>query len=261
MKKITIVTISFNQARFLKQTIESVLSQKYENLEYIIVDPGSTDDSRNIIESYRNKISKIIYKRDSGPAEGLNNGFAQANGEIYGYLNSDDIMYPNTLNQVNSIFSKKNIDVLSAHGYVIDKNNMKKKKIFSKKMNYKDYLYGNCSFVQPSSFFKSSIFKKVGGFNINNNIAWDGELMFDFTKFNALFHVSQSYWSGFRIYDSSISGSTQYDINVEKFFRILRKDNNISDPKYIFRKFNWFISWIKNPITLIYRLFANANLH
>jgi len=80
--------------------IESVLNQDYENLEYILVDPGSTDGSRDIINEYKNRISTIIFQPDSGPAEGLNNGFLKATGEIFGYLNADDILLSGTCDRV-----------------------------------------------------------------------------------------------------------------------------------------------------------------
>ena len=88
--KISVVTISYNQACYLEQTIISVLNQDYENVEYIVVDPGSTDGSRDIIEKYRNRIQHIIYERDVGPADGLNKGFAVATGDVFYFINSDD---------------------------------------------------------------------------------------------------------------------------------------------------------------------------
>ena len=77
--KFSIVTISFNQARFLEQAILSVISQDYLNIQYIVVDPGSTDGSRDIIEKYHNHIDKIIFEPDNGPADGLNKGFGVRN--------------------------------------------------------------------------------------------------------------------------------------------------------------------------------------
>ena len=79
--KVTIVSISFNQAAFLEQAIRSVVDQDYGNIEYIIVDPGSTDGSHEIIERYRDRITKVIIEPDEGPADGLNKGFAHATGE------------------------------------------------------------------------------------------------------------------------------------------------------------------------------------
>ena len=96
--KFSIVTISFNQAPYLETAIRSVLDQNYPDLEYIIVDPGSTDGSRDIIERFRSRFAKIIFEPDQGPGDGLNKGFAHATGDILGYLNSDDALLPGALN-------------------------------------------------------------------------------------------------------------------------------------------------------------------
>ena len=94
MLKISVVTISYNQAEFLERCIESVLNQNYPNLEYIIVDPGSTDGSRDIIKRYEKVFSHILLDPDNGPADGLNKGFAKATGDILYFINSDDVVLP-----------------------------------------------------------------------------------------------------------------------------------------------------------------------
>ena len=94
MARVSIVTISYNQAQFLERTILSVLDQDYPEIEYIVVDPGSTDGSREIIERYGSRISKVILRPDRGAADGLNSGFAEASGQILGFLNSDDTLLP-----------------------------------------------------------------------------------------------------------------------------------------------------------------------
>ena len=76
MPRVSIVTISFNQEKFLERTIRSVLAQDYPEIEYIVVDPGSTDGSRDIIERYRDRIAHVIFEPDKGPSDGLNKGFA-----------------------------------------------------------------------------------------------------------------------------------------------------------------------------------------
>ena len=89
--KLSIVTISFNQAKFLERAIRSVLDQSYPELEYIMVDVGSTDGSLDIIERYRSKIARIITEPDKGSADDLKKRFNLACGEIFGFLNSDDL--------------------------------------------------------------------------------------------------------------------------------------------------------------------------
>jgi glycosyltransferase involved in cell wall biosynthesis len=100
--RISIVTISFNQGKFLRQCIDSILTQTDCDVEYIVVDPGSTDGSRALIESYGDRIIKV-FEPDEGPADGLNQGFKCATGEIYGFVNADDYLLPGSLKHVNRI--------------------------------------------------------------------------------------------------------------------------------------------------------------
>jgi glycosyltransferase involved in cell wall biosynthesis len=95
MPLLSIVTISFNQAKYLERTIHSVLGQNYPNIEYIVVDAGSTDGSREIVLRYRSRIDQLIFEPDEEPADGLNKGFSRASGEIFGYLNGDDLFLQN----------------------------------------------------------------------------------------------------------------------------------------------------------------------
>src|SRR5262245_25856999 len=94
MKKISIVTPSFNQARFVEQTLKSVLDQNYPALEYIVIDGGSSDGSREIIEKYRPRLSYFVSEPDRGHGHALNKGFAKTTGEIMAWINSDDMYLP-----------------------------------------------------------------------------------------------------------------------------------------------------------------------
>ena len=102
--KISVVTISYNQKKYLKECIDSVLSQDYKNIEYIVVDPGSTDGSLEVIDSYGSKIIKV-YGKDKGPSDGLNNGFFRATGDIFYFINSDDVLMPGVFQLVSKLFT------------------------------------------------------------------------------------------------------------------------------------------------------------
>lgn len=98
--KISLITITFNSDKTIEDTIKSVINQDYENLEYIIVDGGSKDNTLSIVEKYKNKISKIISEPDRGISDAFNKGINLASGEIIGIINSDDILLPNALQAI-----------------------------------------------------------------------------------------------------------------------------------------------------------------
>jgi glycosyltransferase involved in cell wall biosynthesis len=254
--KISIVTISFNQAEFLERTIKSVLDQNYSDLEYIIVDPGSTDGSREIIEKYRDKITHIIYEPDQGPADGLNKGFSLATGDIYAYLNSDDTLLPGTLNYIAAEFEKSpGVDVISGHGFVTDKDDQVLQKVFSHPFSLTSYAAGCCILVQQSTFFKPAIYKSIDGFNKENRICWDGELMVDYALKGAKFKLVRKYLSCFRIYEDSITGSGQQ--LSQKFIAQHEKINHqILQAGYIPRARNieWLITRCQAPLSTFDRI-------
>lgn len=210
--KISIVTISYNQALFLERAICSVIDQGYQNIEYIVVDPGSTDGSREIIERYRDRITKIIYEPDRGPADGLNKGFAQATGEIFGFINSDDVLEQGTLTSVAKYFLEHpNVDVVSGNSWIIDESGEIKRRLYSDRFSLNMSAYGASVLAQQSTFFRATAFKFVGGFNVENKIAWDGELFIDMALAGFSFDLVPDFWSSFRIHQECISGTKKHD--------------------------------------------------
>jgi cellulose synthase/poly-beta-1,6-N-acetylglucosamine synthase-like glycosyltransferase len=110
--KISIVTASFNQVQFLEHAIQSVLEQRYPNLEYIVVDGGSTDGSIDVIEKYRPQLTHAIIEPDKGQSDALNKGFNLATGEIMNWLCSDDMLEPGSLARIAASYCRSKLDLI-----------------------------------------------------------------------------------------------------------------------------------------------------
>lgn len=223
--KISVVTISFNQAEFLQACIDSVAAQEGP-FEHIIVDPGSTDGSREIIAANREHFSQIILEKDDGPADGLNRGFARAGGDIYYYLNSDDTVLPGAFAEVRDIFKKHpEIDVVSGGGYVIDEQGDFCRRLWSDPVSRMGLAHGGSIQIQPSTFIRQVAFNLTNGFNIENRTSWDAELIIDLFKKGARFRQFEKFWSGYRLHSESITASCKLDqamkTDSERFYRRL----------------------------------------
>lgn len=232
LPKVSIVTISFNQATFFERAIESVLNQDYANIEYIVVDPGSTDGSRELIERYKSRIARAILEPDRGPADGLNRGFAAATGDIFAFLNSDDILYPGAVSAAVRFLSKHPaVDVVSGHSRIIDPDDRVLRRAYSDRMSLIGYVYSSVALIQASTFFRRSAFERTKGFNLRNRATWDGELFFDMANAGCRFGRSSEIWSGYRLHEHSITISRKAEeamniANEELFRNVMGRRRN-----------------------------------
>ena len=165
---LSIVTVSFNQKAFLRHAIESVLAQKTGDVEYIIVDPGSTDGSRDLITSYASQIDQIIFKPDQGPANGLNNGFAVAKGEVGYFLNSDDFLLPEGLSAMQKYWqSNTKANVLLCNGWMVDQAGLPLREMRARSTTLPHLIGPRGNMFQQGMSFRMSSFSECGGFNAN----------------------------------------------------------------------------------------------
>jgi len=256
--KISIVTISYNQARFLERCIRSVIEQDYDDIEYIVVDPGSTDGSREIIERYRDRISKIIFEPDKGPVDGLNKGFSHATGVIYGYINADDALLSGAISEMVKTFNKNpEFNIIIGHGYVVDPDGVVLRCFRSAKFNAKRFALGAGVVIQQSTFFRREAYMKVDGFNDKNKTSWDAELLLQMALTGAKVKIINRYWSLFTIHPDSLTGSqslpNEVRANHARYFEMVmgRKEKRID---LFWRKVAWLQRWGLDPFGVLRRL-------
>lgn len=206
--KISIITPSYNQAEFLEKTILSVLNQNYSNLEYIIMDGGSTDGSVEIIKKYESKINFWESKKDNGQSHAINKGLSMATGDIVTWLNSDDYFLPDTLIKVAKIWNEKPFNYLVGNCYFVDaNNNLLAFQIKSKLINNIDYLpcSNNCIIHQPGSFFSLNIFKELGPLDETLHYAMDVDFWLKIAASNYKFIYVDTYFTNFRRHEKTKS--------------------------------------------------------
>jgi len=255
----SIVTISFNQAIFIKDCIESVLNQSFKDFEYIIQDPGSIDNSRNIIRSFNDQRLKFFFEKDNCPADGLNKGFSKASGKFFLFLNSDDRFTKNALKILyQKISENPKYDVYSGAANIIDSKGTVLRSSYSDRFNMRRAVYGHSIIIQPSTTFKAALFKEIGNFNVKNNTNWDGELFIDFSLKLAKFFVFKEIISEYRITENSITGSGKFKSkhilhNKKMFFKVYGNEPGLF---YIFFSLLFRIERkLLNPEDTIERIF------
>lgn len=213
--KISIVTPSFNQGQYLESTIDSVLSQGYPNLEYIIIDGGSTDNSLEIIKKYTRYLHFWCSKADGGHYFAVNEGFTRANGDIFAWLNSDDMYCKDALKTVGTIFSDfPNLAWLTTLKQVVFDSHGQCKSVkgipgFSRQA-FLDGVYFTGNFFglgfiqQESTFWRRELWEKVGGIKTKFNLAGDFDLWARFFLHEDLYGVDHPL-GGFRIHGENRS--------------------------------------------------------
>lgn len=180
--KISLITVTYNSAATLEQTILSVISQSYNNLEYIVVDGVSTDETLQIIDKYKSKISKFVSEKDKGLYDAINKGIDLASGDIIGILHSDDFYIDNhVIEKYAALFSNTNCDGAYSDLYYVDKTNTDKIIRKWKSGNYKANAFENGWMPpHPTFFVKKDCYQKFGKFNLQFSSAADYELMLRF---------------------------------------------------------------------------------
>ena len=184
--RVSIITVSYNNVGTIADTINSVLSQSYANIEYIIIDGASSDGTTELVTSFGQRISKFISAPDTGMYDALNKGIGLATGDIVGILNSDDFFYDNNvIEKVVSAFDESDIDAVFGDVQFVDP--VKTSKIVryysSKKFNSSRFRFGYMP-AHPSFYVRRELFEKIGYYKTDYKIAADFELVIRFLFIN-----------------------------------------------------------------------------
>ncbi len=161
--KISIITPTYNQGQFIEETIRSILLQNYPNLEYIIIDGGSTDETVEIIKKYASWITCWVSEKDRGQSHAINKGLEKCTGEICNWINSDDCLTPHALNSIQNGFSPADVLCFCGNALVEFDVAAKPPVLFRTTLLDKDINthLANCSLCQPASFFRMSAFRQI----------------------------------------------------------------------------------------------------
>ena len=187
--KISIITVSFNSAKTIEKTLESVKNQSYTDIEHIIIDGLSNDNTISIVKTF-NHVSKVIIEKDYGIYDAINKGIKLATGDIIGILNSDDVFYDNEVvtNISNTFKLNKNLDSIIGDIIFINNNERIHRKYSASNWKPKKFTWGMMP-PHPSFYCKKSIFDKFGFYRIDFKIAADYELMMRFLLVNKITYM------------------------------------------------------------------------
>ncbi len=215
--KISIVTPSYNQGKFLEKTILSVLNQNYPDMEYIIIDGGSTDESVDIIKRYEKYLKYWHSKPDAGQAFAIREGFERATGDILGYLNSDDILLIRALQTVADIFSKEQkIQCLAGDCIYIDAEDKYLFTCYSVTQTYKNMLFNTMLNCQPATFWRREVYGKVGGIDVNFQYCMDYDLFLRMLKDTGKMFSIPVILAAFRVHKES-KGNRLKEISTKEW--------------------------------------------
>ena len=225
---ISIVTPSFNQANYLGRTIESILSQGYAPLEYIVQDGGSTDRSREVLSAYGERL-QWISAPDGGQSDAINRGFARAQGEVMAWLNSDDLLLPGTLAYVARFFrDNPGVDVVYGHRILIDEHDREIGRwILPPHQNHSQRWVD--TIPQETMFWRRSLWEKVGGLDADFQFAMDWDLILRFIEAGATFVRLPRFLGAFRVHATQKTLARAADVGRPEI-RSLRERTLGCDP-------------------------------
>ena len=250
--RISIITVVFNNVATIADAINSVVSQTYPDIEYIVIDGSSTDGTVELINEFKDRISIFISEPDKGIYDAMNKGIKLASGDIIGILNSDDVYYDNSvLNKVVNTFENPLIDACYSDLFYVDRTDLNKVIRYWKSCDYKEELLkeGWIS-PHPTFFARRNLYEKYGDFDLNYKLAADFELMI---RFMCRYKIRTKYipevFVKMRIGgDTNKSMSNILKQNIEIYNALLKHNINVNAFYFFMNKFiARFLQFVAKP--------------
>lgn len=253
---VSIVTPSYNQARYLEHTIRSVLSQEYPHIEYLVVDGGSSDRSVEIIRSYEDRLAWWVSERDRGQTDAINKGFARAKGEILAWINSDDTYEPGAVSAaVEYLQGHPGVGMVYADCNYINEDGRVIGKFASRQTSHRRIRRGYNHIPQQTMFFRAELWKQVGPLDPSFHYAMDYDLWTRLSARTEIRYVPQT-WASFRLHTSGKTLSAD-DRFWPEMLRIHYRDGgsffSVLVARYYIRKlFGPVLNWRRKQMSKIY---------
>ena len=236
---VSIITPSFNQAKFLENTIQSVLGQDYPEIEYIIIDGASSDGSQEIIHKYAEQLAHWVSEPDLGQTDAINKGFALAKGEVLAWLNSDDTLEPHAVSEaVAWLQDHPEVGMVYGDGNFIDVQGKVIGKFPSAQTDYGRLMQGYVHICQQAAFFRAGLWKQVGPLDPSFYFAMDYDLWVRLAKIAPLVYVPRL-WANFRLHGDAKTISAD-DRCWPEMLKVHRREGgswaSVIHAKYLLRK-------------------------
>lgn len=236
--KISIITPSFNQVDFLERTLLSVLEQDYPNIEYIVIDGGSTDGSVELIKKYESRLAYWVSEKDRGQAHAINKGLERATGEWVAWQNSDDTYYPGTFSQLAAVAqSNRSTQLIIGNMNLVDQHDQLLREMKYVKPSYKSLLAEGMVLTNQAAFWRRSLHQEIGLLSETFDCSFDYDWFLRLLAHTDQSHHVNAAWGALRLHENTKTSNWQ-DVFDEEYRQILadRKPSALDKHYHQFRR-------------------------